>query len=707
MTDTPSEQRESPWIGPRPYRSDMKLFLWGRKPEKERFLALVRSKQVVELTGDSGVGKTSLLECGLRPQLERVGYVIPPTRSWSELQGLTGAEIYCQALRRPFDAERAGTSVLEAARSFGDQAVLIFDQFEELIRYRPTAAEEFLDEVAIVANRTNVRQVISLRSEYKTSLANLEEQVGGKDLDWMPIKPVSRKALREIIEKPAEQVGLVLGDGVVDRIFAWWDGASSEGQKASQAQGSALARQLGGSPVGLLHLQALLWSLYEWWIAAYPDESVRTIDVEQLQQFANDKRSTDLRVDADHLSEGAELITRALLDYVEAHVGPEHFSPSAAKWPVGAEVMTARAAPQLSAAGYKLPREFGSLVWLSLDTMLRRYGGVQRKTFDAAVRSMEEQIAREVTREDHDQSSEEDQFDRAIDHWQVSHEGFGSQAESQGTGVAHVEGWDSEELLRQLVVSARVGLERLTRANIVRRYGLPSGDTIYELVHDGFGPTLDTWGDRRLRQPDVVLDSITPLVGLTIEVDLQGRAETTDDERAAASGGLPPQETLHGVRWQGCWLEKKDETGLRTDQLEITDLEFVDGDFGGTAFHECVLRNVTFTNCTLRGTVFLFCELDNVTFRYLGDEEEGDKIDTLVIRRSKGTDVTFENLRGVTGLQLVGIQGTRWSLRRCSIQHIKIDPAEPTDVTCADGTTLRQALVTERAALTLDGSTIE
>ena len=65
-----------PWPGPRPLRSgDDRHLLCGRDEDKASFLNEVDSYRVIFLTGSSGVGKTSLLQRGLVPELEERGYL--------------------------------------------------------------------------------------------------------------------------------------------------------------------------------------------------------------------------------------------------------------------------------------------------------------------------------------------------------------------------------------------------------------------------------------------------------------------------------------------------------------------------------------------------------------------------------------------------------------------------------------------------------
>ncbi|HZM21504.1 MAG TPA: ATP-binding protein, partial [Anaerolineales bacterium] len=69
------------FVGPRPFeRSEQNLF-FGRDREISELLSLVTSNRVVLCYAPSGAGKTSLINAGLQPRLEKEGFeVLPSTR---------------------------------------------------------------------------------------------------------------------------------------------------------------------------------------------------------------------------------------------------------------------------------------------------------------------------------------------------------------------------------------------------------------------------------------------------------------------------------------------------------------------------------------------------------------------------------------------------------------------------------------------------
>jgi len=66
---------QNPWPGLRAFQETDRDFFFGRERETAELLAVVKRASVVVLYGQSGLGKTSLLQAGLFPALERLNFV--------------------------------------------------------------------------------------------------------------------------------------------------------------------------------------------------------------------------------------------------------------------------------------------------------------------------------------------------------------------------------------------------------------------------------------------------------------------------------------------------------------------------------------------------------------------------------------------------------------------------------------------------------
>src|ERR1700674_3369825 len=66
---------QNPWPGLRAFTESDRDFFFGREREAAELLGIVKRAPVVVLYGQSGLGKTSLLQAGLFPELKRLDFL--------------------------------------------------------------------------------------------------------------------------------------------------------------------------------------------------------------------------------------------------------------------------------------------------------------------------------------------------------------------------------------------------------------------------------------------------------------------------------------------------------------------------------------------------------------------------------------------------------------------------------------------------------
>jgi uncharacterized RDD family membrane protein YckC/energy-coupling factor transporter ATP-binding protein EcfA2 len=156
----------NPFPGLRPFRSDEEHLFFGRENQVDRMIDKLAAHRFLAVVGTSGSGKSSLVNCGLRPALHR-GYMTSAGASWRMAQFRPGSDpiaALATALAEPgvlFDAwddsglsahELVGTTlrlgslglvdIVEQARlPEGMQLLVVVDQFEELFRFRAPAGD--------------------------------------------------------------------------------------------------------------------------------------------------------------------------------------------------------------------------------------------------------------------------------------------------------------------------------------------------------------------------------------------------------------------------------------------------------------------------------------------------------------------------------------------------------------------------------------
>jgi len=150
------------YVGPRPFERSERSLFFGRDREISELLSLVTSSRVVLCYAPSGAGKTSLINAGLLPRLEKEGFeVLPSTRVRGLIPGgidqakLINLYVFNALLSLAGEggaaAELTGRTLAEFLSAlphltdeedFPAPRILIFDQFEELLTSYPERWQE-------------------------------------------------------------------------------------------------------------------------------------------------------------------------------------------------------------------------------------------------------------------------------------------------------------------------------------------------------------------------------------------------------------------------------------------------------------------------------------------------------------------------------------------------------------------------------------
>lgn len=167
---------DSPWLGLLPFTEETQRFFFGREAEIRDIFLRARDQTLTILYGQSGYGKTSLLNAGLLPKLRADGFRPVLLRLQFEKDDLPAVEQVRAALAHTCAsndesgeillARWSGTTLWECfhhpqlrPKTVAGMLVIIFDQFEEIFTLgetqRPrTEIEAFATELAdLVENR--------------------------------------------------------------------------------------------------------------------------------------------------------------------------------------------------------------------------------------------------------------------------------------------------------------------------------------------------------------------------------------------------------------------------------------------------------------------------------------------------------------------------------------------------------------------------
>ncbi|MGD9704813.1 MAG: pentapeptide repeat-containing protein [Acidimicrobiia bacterium] len=186
---------DNPYVGPRSFRYGEHLY--GRDREIAELRDVLIAQRIVLLYSPSGAGKSSLLEAGLRPELEqrdfrvlptvRVGHDVPPAlealpvRNRYVLSTLLSLEEGRPAEQqlRPTELAQIEIDGYLARITQEDEAdratepCLIFDQFEELFTLDPTDQRqkwEYLEELGIALRDRGRWALFAMREDFIAQL---------------------------------------------------------------------------------------------------------------------------------------------------------------------------------------------------------------------------------------------------------------------------------------------------------------------------------------------------------------------------------------------------------------------------------------------------------------------------------------------------------------------------------------------------------
>lgn len=256
ITPVQWDKSRSPFPGLRPFSpSDADIF-FGRTRETDELVGLVAKSRFVAVTGASGSGKSSLVAAGLIPRLLNNAILDPNTNTSSQcwryammkpsgddnLPNNPFASLYealisdtafpdskpniaeKRRIKRNFldeTPESAYDVITDGLKKYPNSELLLFiDQFEELFTNSDDASRErFMTFLQNIQGRTNVRVVITMRSDFFPRCADFPDLARLINMGNYLVSIPSREALRDMIERPAGRAGVIFEDGLVSQIL--------------------------------------------------------------------------------------------------------------------------------------------------------------------------------------------------------------------------------------------------------------------------------------------------------------------------------------------------------------------------------------------------------------------------------------------------------------------------------------------------------
>jgi len=238
-TGTPAKAaRKNPYVGPRAFRGGEELP--GRDYEIRELTDLLIAERIVLLHSPSGAGKTSLIQAGVVPLLER------GNPSWGDVPflasrplrvktparaGLTVRNRYIHSVALGLlpsrdDAELAEMrfpEIIASAMSGYEKytPILIFDQFEEILFLDPTDWDSqgvFFAELGEALHDNDIWVLFSMREDYMGGLDRYLHYIPGYLQATFRLDFLDTAAARKAIIDPAKKVDVEVTHQAADEL---------------------------------------------------------------------------------------------------------------------------------------------------------------------------------------------------------------------------------------------------------------------------------------------------------------------------------------------------------------------------------------------------------------------------------------------------------------------------------------------------------
>lgn len=216
-------------------------YFFGRKSFIKTLFQATQTRNFIPLLGASGSGKSSVVFAGLVPKLQQEGHwqfthfrpgsdpfhalalaLVPLyTTNLNETERLAQARQLANYLR---DGDISLADVVAQIQQNypSERVLLIADQFEELYTLCPdeTIRRNFLDKLTTFPfERVGMVLVLTMRADFLGNALSYRPFADVLQNTDLKLGPMNREELTEVIEKPAQKLGVTLEAGLVKRIL--------------------------------------------------------------------------------------------------------------------------------------------------------------------------------------------------------------------------------------------------------------------------------------------------------------------------------------------------------------------------------------------------------------------------------------------------------------------------------------------------------
>lgn len=580
----------NPFIGIRAFLETDFYRFHGRKADSVELISKIQRYKITVLTGPSGYGKSSLVNCGVvkpmkKGRLEKKeGFAPQPfvIRDWGTVRGDTASDeniglqfakiLKLQALQgfssdavgdpkyadritaerdaflKTFtalesDLEKDPYAFIDLAKELSDAfngIVLVFDQFEEILRVGPEVVREVSNLVVQLTSVPGVKVMLSLRNEYLDALRIIEKDAGPLAQSTHHLTGMSFGDAKNVFLKMAHGPGETPNVDLKPELLE-------------------LLRREGTGDADLFYFQAILSQI--WQALNDSEQSTKVLNVSSLTALG-----ADIGADA-----------KKAFEYALLRIVNGCFPPGGEDRNLSLRCRShaIRVAPWLSSGGFKTTQGED-------DLFDKAYGDAMNSAADRPL----EEITSGTFQNDH------------------------------GKAIGTYD--QVRDILKK---EYKATLKRLEEGKILKRYSGAKGSDFWELTHDRLGDPLFAWSRDQInclsdnRSASLASWGVTP-----IRVD---KHQSTNAAHESGTVELSRASDWRKLNWRGCSLEPgrkllPDHAGAKP-KARFREIEFSECDFRGSVFVNCIFEKCVFAACHLSGSAFIDCTFNECQFRDLTD----------------------------------------------------------------------------------------
>ena len=256
---------DNPYIGPEPFEFENRFQFFGRDQEIEEILSLIISNKVLLLYAKSGAGKSSLINAGVLPELEKEEFeVLPIVRLGLGPSDEPVENIFLHNTLRSLskiDEIDSWDSVYTYLSRNENPKLIVFDQFEELFNSFPkfwNKREEFIEEVVRLTQEIQMsRVVLVIREDYLAHIDTISQIFPEKLQARYRLNLLNKSQALNAITEPMRMYGKAFEENVADELV-------NELSRIRIKIGENKYEYIDGNSVDPVHLQLVckrLWKI--------------------------------------------------------------------------------------------------------------------------------------------------------------------------------------------------------------------------------------------------------------------------------------------------------------------------------------------------------------------------------------------------------------------------------------------------------------